>query len=155
MTVPTPKPKPVQSSDIDEVEDSVADVDDVAQQETQDDVVSTIPVPGRIYLAPDDYTTDFGETFTEPGPRGLVGSTEESDFNVDFAQSLTDLSATSPFGGVITVPQLTGNQGDNGLESFNISGTSPVGPISGIAYAGTGDFAAYFLGVDGDPTQPY
>lgn len=155
VTVPTPEPKPVQSSDIDEVEDSVADVDDVAQQEIQEDPISPIPVPARIYRAPDEYTTDFGETFFEPGPRGFVGSTPESDYTVDLTQTIQTLSGTSPFGGTIFLPNLTGSQGDGGLESFNVSGTSPLGPVSGIAYAGRGDFAAYFLGVDGDPTQPY
>ena len=59
--------------------------------------------------------------------------------------------APSPFGGTISVPDLTGTEGDGGLQQITVTGSSPGGTISGPAYAGRGDFVAYLLGVDGDP----
>ncbi|MEM9105299.1 MAG: FecR domain-containing protein [Pseudomonadota bacterium] len=166
---PLPTPRP---GDINNAEETVADVDQVAQEVVQDtvedtvddtvtdpdppdDPVPTVPVPGRVYSATAVYESDFGDVVNNPGPLGLVGSTPESDFLVQFDENGGLLTAVSPFGGTVEVPDVTGTQGDNGLESINVNGVSPDGPISGVAYAGRGDFAAYFLGINGDPTQPY
>ncbi|WP_419907313.1 hypothetical protein [Hoeflea sp.] len=142
----------LETSDTDEADESITD--DAAQGDIQDDAVF-VSVPGRVYTAPDVYNTDYGGTIVGGGSRGLVGSTPETEFNVDLGIGSGQLTGTSPFGGFISIPDLTGSQGDNGLESISVSGTSPVGPISGTAYAGAGDFAAYMLGINGQPTDPY
>ncbi|MEM6460528.1 MAG: FecR domain-containing protein [Pseudomonadota bacterium] len=167
VNVPVPTGRPaVQSASIDQVSNSITDVDDVGQQNVQDDIaqqtppdedppVVPIPVPARVLFSPETYNTDFGDVVPNPAPRGLVGSTPETDLIVDFTKSADLLTANLASGGQISVLDLTGAEGDAGLESFDVSGASPLGAISGTGYAGRGDFAFYFLGVNGDPIEPY
>ncbi len=90
---------------------------------------------------------------TNAGELGLVGSTPETDRIIEFTNLGGRLVSTD---GTINLPDLTGTRGDRGLERVNVTdGRSPQGTLSGPAYAGVGDFAAYFLGINGNPTEPF
>lgn len=110
-------------------------------------------VTARVLTAPDI----FVPLGTEPpvdnaGERGLVGTTETSDRTVVFDKIGGSLLSESE---VAALPDVTGTQGDTGLEAIAVSGYALEQDVSGTAYAGAGDFAAYLLGFDGDPTDPY
>ncbi|WP_187970510.1 FecR domain-containing protein [Aquibium microcysteis] len=111
-------------------------------------------VTARVLTAPDIFVPLGSEdSFENAGQRGLVGTTEASDRNIVFDKVggllMNEDTLTS-------LPDLTGTVGDEGLATTIIGGTIADGQaVSGVAYAGAGDFAAYFLGFDGDPRDPY
>lgn len=157
--IPIPTDRPVQSSDLDEVDDSITDMDDVADVDVDEDTGNA-----RVVSAPANkdggYQAIFLQEGDDPifdaGSRGLVGSTEATDFTVTLTKSGSNLIASGPSGGSFVLPDFTGTEGDEGLEEFAaVSGTSPSGPVSGTVYAGQSDFAAYLLGIDGEPTDPF
>ncbi len=163
VQVPENRPSPIQSSKIDTVEDNVAQIDQVASEQLTDAIVEggatpAVPVPtpspnrrGRVLTAPGTYVT-FGESYPAAGGRGLVGSSPQSDRTAGFTAGQGRLISASTG---LNLPDLTGTVGDQGLVRVNVSNAfGPNGPLSGPAYAGLGDFAAYFLGQNGDPTKP-
>lgn len=166
--MPPPPLKPVESSTIETVEESVGEIDDAAQDETRQEVVQQEQEPppppppppppsgptqnARVLTSPLVYTTFEGLEVTMAGSRGLLGSTAETDRIIAFAKSNGRLVAAAAG---IDLPDLTGGQGDGGLAAITGSGTSPYGPVSGTAYAGRGDFVTYLYGIYGDPTQPF
>jgi hypothetical protein len=161
--IPESRPSPVEATNIDAVEEDVAQIEIVAQQELDEEIDDEIDDGGgstftptnqaRLLTAPGVYATSFGESFTEAGSRGLVGSTAATDRRIGFAKVGGRL-VTGDAG--INLPDLTGTQGDGGLQRIDVGdGASPDGPLSGPAYAGAGDFAAYLLGINGDPTRPF
>lgn len=158
--IPIPTDRPVQSSDLDEVDDSITDVDDVADVEVEEETNGN----ARVVSAPTNKDGGYQAVFLQEGDdpildagsRGLVGSTEATDFTVTLEKSGGNLIASGPSGGSFVLPDFTGTEGDGGLEEFTaVSGTSPSGPVSGTVYAGQSDFAAYLLGVNGDPSDPF
>ncbi|MFN3548586.1 MAG: FecR domain-containing protein [Mesorhizobium sp.] len=107
----------------------------------------------RVLTAPDIFVPIGSEDeYDDAGPRGLVGGTETSDRIVTFDKIGGMLLSESE---VSILPDVTGTQGDNGLEAIAIEGYAYETEVSGTAYAGAGDFAAYLLGFHGDPTDPY
>ncbi|RST87345.1 hypothetical protein EJC49_05950 [Aquibium carbonis] len=107
----------------------------------------------RVLTAPDLFEPiGSAETFDDAGPRGIVGSTPESDRRVTFDKTGGMLINSAD---VTQLPDVTGIEGDDGLEAIAITGIANDRDVSGTAYAGRGDFAAYFLGFDGDPADPY
>ena len=192
-----PPVKPVQASQIDTVEYTVANIDEITSEILTTEIVEgevtpagagagpgigpaaaptagpvagpapqpdsgtgpePVPVPepapelaGRVLTAPATYGT-LGATYPAAGGRGFVGSTPETDRKLTFSQEGGRLISND---GGFNLPDLTGTIGDNGLEGVPVTeATGPGGPLAGTAYAGVGDFAAYFLGQNGDPTQP-
>jgi hypothetical protein len=164
--------KPVQSSEPDQVEE-VAGIDG----KTQDDLDNEIeeeqeqeqPQPNARVLtaAAGGYVTDplnGGGTVPDAGPRGLVGSTPDSDQKLLLTVQ-GDRLATSD-GTTLDLPDFSGVSGDEGdvegdetypaLDAIFIDGDATYlgDPLGGYAYAGRGDFVTYLLGVNGDPTQP-
>ncbi|MBS4019630.1 MAG: hypothetical protein KGZ68_15510 [Dechloromonas sp.] len=111
-------------------------------------------VTARVLTAPDIFVPLGSEdSFDNAGERGLVGSTEASDRNIVFDKVAGLLTNEDT---LTSLPDLTGTVGDEGLATTIIGGTIADGQaVSGVAYAGAGDFAAYFLGFDGDPRDPY
>tara|TARA_R110000751_G_scaffold270143_1_gene369911 strand:+ start:34829 stop:37834 length:3006 start_codon:yes stop_codon:yes gene_type:complete len=158
--IPVPTDRPVQSSDLDEVDDSITDVDEVADVDVEEEITGN----ARIVSAPTNkdggYQAIFLQEGDDPildaGSRGLVGSTEATDYTVTLTKSGGNLIASGPSGGSFVLPDFTGAQGDEGLEEItDVTGTSPSGTVGGTVYAGQSDFAAYLLGVDDDPTNPF
>lgn len=159
--IPIPTDRPVQSSDLDEIDDSIADVDDVADAEVEEEETTG---NARVVSAPANkdggYQAIFLQEGDDPifdaGSRGLVGSTEATDFTVTLTKSEGNLIASGPSGGSFVLPDFTGTEGDEGLQEItDVTGTSPSGTVGGTVYAGQSDFAAYLLGVDDDPTNPF
>jgi hypothetical protein len=110
-------------------------------------------VTARVLTAPDIFVPlGTEDSYDNAGERGLVGTTEESDRIVTFDKVAGMLSSEAE---VAILPDVTGTQGDTGLEAIAITGYALERDVSGTAYAGAGDFAAYLLGFDGDPTDPY
>jgi len=164
--LPSQRPlSPVQSTDADGVIDIGGELAadqsaDIIRHEieTEEGPVPPPPPPpdgnARVLTAPGVYQ-DLSGTIPAAGSRGLVGSTAASDRAVALVQRDGRLVSND---GNITLPDLTGSQGDGGLVRIDVqpgeaswNGHS----LSGPAYAGAGDFAAYFLGIDGDPTRPF
>ncbi len=192
-----PPVKPVQASQIDTVEYTVANIDEITSEILTTEIVEgevtpagagagpgigpaaaptagpvagpapqpdsgtgpePVPVPepapelaGRVLTAPATYGT-LGATYPAAGGRGFVGSTPETDRKLTFSQEGGRLISND---GGLNLPDLTGTIGDSGLEGVPVTeATGPGGPLAGTAYAGVGDFAAYFLGQNGDPAQP-
>ena len=151
----------MQSATLDNVEQSLAQLDLIAQA----DVVRTIvesggasppppqPVAARALTAPQVYNSfDAGPT-TQAGERGLVGSTPELDQVVGLVQQGGRLVSTD---GAYNLPDLSGSDGDSGLQQIDVTdGVTPHGAVSGPAYAGADDFVAYLLGINGDPANPF
>lgn len=179
VAIPAAKPVGWSTLDPDELENDVANVDSVAQNNVNEDIAQQTAEPGpvdpgsgpgpqpepepepepipatnsaRLYTSPGVYETYFGDFYPDAGGRGLIGSTPESDQTLALARVNGRLQTTD---GSLSLPDLTGAQGDTTLTPFDVSGSSPLGPVSGPAYAGRGDFVAYLLGVNGDPTQPF
>lgn len=161
--LPSQRPlSPVQSTDSDGVVDIGGELaadqsaDIIRNEVEQSNPEPPPPVDGnaRVLTAPEVYD-NFDEPLPAAGSRGLVGSTADSDFAADLvARNGLLVSDTEN----ISLPDLTGSQGDEGLERIDVlpgqaswNGQS----LSGPAYAGAGDFAAYFLGIGGDPTRPF
>ena len=164
QSVPVPTFRPVESTTLNEVDEPLTDIDPTTEEVIVAPIVTPTPTRkptvtppdtllARMLLAPGTYTTAFG-SFGNPGARGLVGSTAATDFNVQLTRNNGRLTGTTPSGGTINLPDLTGTQGDSGLQQFNVSGIGPLGAVSGPAFAGRNDFVAYLLGVGGDPAQP-
>jgi hypothetical protein len=108
--------------------------------------------PARILTSPGTYVTNEGQAYANAGGRGLVGSTVTSDRLVGFLKQGGRL-VSSPAS--VDLPDLTGDIGDSGLVAVEVTdASSPTGPLSGIAYAGAGDFVAYMLGVAGNQADP-
>lgn len=145
--------KPVQSSEPDQAED-VAGIDGKTQDDLDNDIAEEQQQPNaRVLTAPTVYNAYFGASFADAGVRGLVGSTTQNDQLVLLSSQAGRLGSSN---GTISLPDFSGIQGNEGLESLQVTdGQSPLGPVSGIAYAGADDFVAYLLGFNGDPTQPY
>ena len=111
----------------------------------------------RVLTAPDLFEPfDSEQGFEDAGQRGLVGTTPESDRRISFGKG-GGLLVSSDMQTIL--PDITGAQGDSGLEAVVIEESEQAiadgAPVWGVGYAGSGDFAAYLLGFDGDPTQPY
>ena len=166
MTVPG-SPKPVQSSDPSQVE-QVAGIDGKTQDDLDNDIKNETPTANaRLLTAPaGGYVVapvNGGGTVPNPGTLGLVGSTPASDRNVQLVQGNGRLRTSD---GSLDLPDYSGAQGDEGLESIDIgpggycypndcdTASLQTTPLGGTAYAGAGDFVAYMLGFNGNPTQP-
>lgn len=107
----------------------------------------------RVLTAPDFFTPiDSEDSYDNAGERGLVGTTWASDRTRTFDKIAGMLVNDDD---LTMLPDVTGTQGDFGLEAIAVSGYADDADVSGIAYAGADDFAAYLLGYDGDPTAPY
>lgn len=111
-------------------------------------------ITARVLTAPEEFVPlGSEESYLDAGDRGLVGTTAASDREIVFdkvAGLLTNEETQT------SLPDLTGTAGDEGLTTFIIGGAiADAQAVSGVAYAGAGDFAAYFLGYDGDATDPY
>ncbi len=110
-------------------------------------------VTARVLTAPEFFTPiDTEDSYDNAGERGLVGTTWESDRTRTFDKIAGMLVNDDD---LTMLPDVTGAQGDAGLEAIAVSGFADDRDVSGTAYAGAGDFAAYLLGYDGDPTDPY
>lgn len=162
-SVPVPTFRPVESTNLNEIDEPQTDVEPTTEEVIIAITTTTTPPPpttpadtllARMLLAPSTYSTAFGN-FGNPGIRGLVGSTAATDANVTLTRQNGFLVGTSPSGGSISVPDLTGTEGDSGLVQINVAGTGPQGAVSGPAFAGRADFVAYLLGVGGNPAQPF
>lgn len=162
-SVPVPTFRPVESTTLNEVDEPRTDVDPTTEEVIVTTTTTPPPIPvvtpaetllARMLLAPGTYTTPFG-SFGNPGARGLVGSTAATDFSVTFTRNNGRLTGTTPSGGSVDLPDLTGAEGDSGLQQFNVTGMGPLGTVSGPAFAGRYDFVAYLLGVGGNPSQPF
>jgi len=185
MFLPPVRPSPVQSTPIDDIDDTLADINVIAGEILTSAIVggaaqplAAAPTPqpgpgpeppppeppqppepppvttltGRVLTAPATYVDFSGESYPAAGSRGLVGSTTETDRQIVFSQENGRL--ISALAGM-NLPDLTGTDGDGGLEQINVTNaTGPNGPLSGPAYAGVGDFVAYFLGENGNAEQP-
>ena len=162
---PIPEDRPVEATDPDEVEEDVAEIENVGQDEANEDLAEQDeeepepepePEPetqtARVLTAPEVYVSVDGESSITPGRDGLVGSTPDSDREIGFF-SLEGRLISSPAG--IDLPDLTGAQGDAGLVPIAVNGTADGDSVSGTGWAGRGDFVAYMLGYDGDPTRPF
>jgi hypothetical protein len=111
-------------------------------------------VPLRVLTAGEEYFTEDGQVIENPGERGLVGSTEETD-------QVTYL--TVPAGGTIGTGQLIQGEfqlpvflSESGYSEHSVTNApTPFGPASGLAYANVGGFTAYALGINNDPTVPF
>ena len=162
--------KPVQSSEPDQVEE-VAGIDGKTQDDLDNDIEEEEEEEqpnARVLTAPaGGYVTDpdnGGGTVPDAGPRGLVGSTPDSDQNLLLTVQ-GDRLATSD-GTTLDLPDFSGVSGDEGdaegdeiypeLDALFVDGDATYlgQELSGYAYAGRGDFVAYLLGIGGDPTQP-
>ncbi len=157
-------------------------IDEVINDKTQDDINQDIaneeqqPQPNaRLLTAPaGGYVVDpvnGGDPqnpIQNPGDRGLVGSTPDSDQGLLLTAANGRLATGN---GSLDLPDYSGNTGDQGdfegdetypqLDRISIGNhvedqqASYLGnALAGYAYAGRGDFVAYLLGVNGDPTQP-
>jgi hypothetical protein len=113
-----------------------------------------VTTQARVLTSPETFTTiSEPDAYPVPGSRGLVGSTPETDRTLAFAHFGDRLVSGD---GLISLPDLTGAEGDAGLEEILVEdGQIGSDVASGSAYAGRGDFVAYMLGRDGDPTQPF
>lgn len=125
---------------------------DIAQDLIEQDIINNEPEPEPTTLALRVLTSQEGE-----GDSGIVGTTPDTNQVLTFIQQGGRL--ISAVGGY-DLPDYTGSQGDtnlneNGfpqLDQFDIGpggdsqASSADGPLEGVAYAGVGDFAAYFLG---------
>ncbi|MEP9387757.1 FecR family protein [Mesorhizobium sp. KR9-304] len=163
--------KPVQSSEPDQVEE-VAGIDGKTQDDLDNDIEEEEEeqptVNARVLTVPaGGYVTDplnGGGTVPDAGPRGLVGSTPDSDQNLLLTVQ-GDRLATSD-GTTLDLPDFSGTSSDEGdvegdeiypeLDALFIDGDATYlgQELGGYAYAGRGDFVAYMLGIGGDPTQP-
>lgn len=131
------------------LDDEVQQTIDQATRDTVRDNLIPASYLARVLTSPAVYNGPFGPV-TNPGGRGLVGSPGNNP-----AITLT-LQNGRLVGGGIDLPDLTGNQGDN-LPPGQLA-TFDIGPggdaqasvngnsLEGVAYAGIGDFAVYFLG---------
>jgi hypothetical protein len=163
--------KPVQSSEPDQVEE-VAGIDGKTQDDLDNDIEEEQEQEqpnARVFTAPTGgYVVDpvnGGGTVPDAGPRGLVGSTPDSDQGVILTVDGGRLRTST---GSLDLPDYSGvteQEGDPAapeelypeLDEFVI----PVGEaiylgeeLGGWAFAGRGDFVAYLLGIDGDMTRP-
>jgi hypothetical protein len=113
----------------------------------------------RVLFAPSQYVASDGNIFFNPGPSGLVGGDAASDQLVTL--ELFPPTSAEDFNG-------HGNmqQGPLHLPVFDddefstipyilTNYPSPIGSLSGVAYAGVDGFTAYLLGVDGDVENPF
>ncbi len=162
--IPTARPNPVQSNDIDTAEQDVADIDTVTQQQITDKIDETVdhpppepPPPGgtktaRVLTAGDTYTY-YGETIADPGIVGLVGGSPETDRTIALSKSGGRLVSAD---GAIDLPDITGTQGDTALQAVQVT-DALIGGVTyaGTSYAGVGDFATYLLGANGNPQRPF
>ena len=90
----------------------------------------------------------------QAGSRGLVGSTEDSDFEIQATKEGNRLVGTVG-GRSINLPDVTGSQGDTQLDTIVITDALVNGvPATGVAYAGRGDFAVYTLFANGNMNDP-
>lgn len=127
---------------------------DAAQNTVNENIVPQTLL-ARVLTSPSVFIHQDGQQFPLAGDRGLVGSTPDSDQDIAFFHENGRLVSV---GRGIDLPDLSGTQGDTPFtpaQAVSVSGTSPLGNVSGTAYAGRGDFVAYMLGVNGDPTQPF
>lgn len=194
VMIPPDRPSAVQSASLDNVEEAVVELDEVAQLDLLRSAIASItvqpvvpeagpgpsqPVQGpeprpnqpepsgpdgpilptgptkatRVLTAPEVYRSLIQRPVTTAGKLGLVGTTPENDRIIQFGKVGDRLVSAD---GSISLPDLTGSQGDSGLQRIDVAdGLSPRGALAGPAYAGVGDFAAYFLGNGGDPTKPF
>jgi hypothetical protein len=200
MMIPPDRPAAVQSASLDNVEEAVVELDQVAQLDLLRSAIASItvqpaipepgpgpaqpaiPEPGpgpsqpsrnptppsvpggpilptgplksaRVLTAPDVYESLIQRPVRRAGQRGLVGTTPETDRALQFGKAGDRLVSAD---GAINLPDLTGAPGDRGLQRVDvIDGLSPQGTLAGPAYAGVGDFSAYFLGIGGDPKKPH
>lgn len=139
IPIPTPRPDPV--------DDATGD----ANRQAQRDVVKDV-TPGEgsgLAGAPIRILTAAGGT----APDGILGGTPGTDQATTIvtedgaSQGAVDLA-----GGTVTLPVYDGSA----FAAHTLSGIeSPYGTLSGTAYSGAGGFAAYLLGVDGDPSRPF
>ena len=153
MVVPG-SPKPVQSSDPEQVE-QVAGIDGKTQDDLDEEIEQEQDLPvARVLTAPGTYQAFFGDSFPNAGSRGLVGSTPETDRVLALVRQGGRLVSSEP---QIDLPDYSGTQGDTGLQSIAVASgnaTYQGNPLSGTAYAGRGDFVVYFLDMDdANPAQ--
>lgn len=126
-----------------------------AAQDTVNDNVEPDTVLARVLTSPAVFLHQDGQQFGAAGERGLVGSTADTDQDIAFYQENGRLISV---GGGIDLPDHSGAEGDTPftpVQEIAVTGTSPLGNVSGTAYAGRGDFVVYLTGVNGDPTQPF
>lgn len=159
-TVLIPPQKPVQSSG-QQLEQQTTndatkdDLDNEIDEQLAEDVSNA-----RVLMAPDVYNAWFGLSFANAGGRGLVGSTPQTDQTLILSPQDGRLVSAN---GDIDLPDYSGTEGDEGLEQIYVgldygfcypdvcdSASFQGNPLSGKAYAGAGDFAAYFLDMDDD-----
>ncbi len=172
VTTPSPRPSTILSTSIETAEEDLAGIK-VATQEIVVDVVeesSTTETPAtviqtpltptglltRVVMNPFLFTHSFnGDQLNNNGPRSLVGGTPETNRIIRFTSVNGRLIGTTN-AGEINLPDFTGTAGDTTTSAFNVTdGTSPVGNLTGIAYAGRDDFVAYMLGTNGVATDPF
>lgn len=162
VRVPPTRPAVV-STEPDKVEDNVAQIDQVAGSDVRQDVVDgggdsggtpVDPRQVRALTAASSFDPASGPPVSNPGRRGLVGGSAGADRTITLGYLGGRL--VSMDGSGINLPDLSGTAGDAGLVPVAVNdGTSPSGSLTGTAYAGRGDFAAYFLGVNGNPHNPF
>lgn len=113
-------------------------------------------VTARVLTAPEFFVPiDTEDFYANAGDRGLIGTTEESDRIVTLDKDPVNVQLINQEIGMI-LPDLTGTEGDEGLEAISVSGWAADEEfIDGTAYAGAGDFVAYVMGFGGDATQPF
>lgn len=158
VTVPTSRPDPVKSSTIEEAEASIAQIEIASQELVRAEVVNEVAVPtfrARVRTTPETYVAFFGGEVGNAGQRGLTGSNPPvNDFQLSLSRQAGRLVSTTP-GQEVNLPDVTGAQGDNGLEAIAVTdGSIQNMSAIGTAFAGIGDFAAYTLFLNGDQTQP-
>ena len=168
VTTPVFRPVAVQSSEIETIAEEVAEIaieeriePRVLGLQEEPVVVLDVPTPvfrslrvrtnpGTYLLRSGSFSADLGNA----GSRGLVGSTEASDFIID-AASREGRLVGSVGGRAIDLPDVTGTQGDVQLDTIILTDATIDGvAASGVAYAGRGDFAVYTLFENGNLTNP-
>ncbi len=172
ITTPTPRPSTVLSTSIETAEEEVAGIDVATQEivvtvveETNTETIiepeetkTVIPTGmlSRVLTSPFLFIHSFnGDQLNNNGPRSLVGGTPETNRVISFASVNGRLIGTTNAGD-INLPDFTGTAGDTTTTAFNVNdGTSPMGNLTGTAFAGRGDFVAYMLGINGDATDPF
>lgn len=171
VTLPTPRPNPVQSSTIEEAEDQIAQIETVATQSVRVTLPTARPETEpqvsydpdqdpalqqlRLRTAAATFVSSFNsnEAIGNAGERGLIGG-PQNDQTLDFIQTggrILDANG----GSTVNIPDATGTLGDTGLEAIAVTDALLNGAsYSGIAYGGFGDFATYHLFRNGDIDQP-
>ena len=129
--IPTLRSVAVKSTDIEEVETNVGDAD------TRGDVIPPETTQGAVFYVPDPNAISGFSVMSFGTPQLF---TEEV---VTFVKTGGRLVSDDD---VIDLPDHTGTDGDEGLEEFDVTdGVFGLDPLTGVAYAGRGDFAAYLL----------